>query len=192
MLTMCYPPLARALHGQTQFLTRLRLFRAAVPSNAVHPLFALQHTILDRARVPNVLSIAECAIGPVGILMRTDGSSPSNLSLAARPGTPNQACNLVDVARSTSAGDMELSSSELLNLDDSFEGLATTKNALLRILSSSCPLFFGNPTSVLRKVHIAIRVHHGPQRPSWSSHVQHTIHCCETSYFRVVREVFMS
>ena len=55
MLTMFDPPLARALLSQTQFLTRLRLFPAAVPSNAVHPLLALQHiidTICDGARVP--------------------------------------------------------------------------------------------------------------------------------------------
>ena len=45
MLTMFDPPLARALQGQTQLLTRLRLFLAAVPSNAVHPLLALQRTI---------------------------------------------------------------------------------------------------------------------------------------------------
>ena len=57
MLTMFDPPLARALQGQTQFLTRLRLFLAAVRSNAVHPLLALQHTtdtICDRARVPKL------------------------------------------------------------------------------------------------------------------------------------------
>ena len=47
--------LARALLSQTQLLTRLRLFLVAVSSNAVHLLFALQHTIdtiCDRARVP--------------------------------------------------------------------------------------------------------------------------------------------
>ena len=70
--------------------------------------------------------------------MRTDGSSPSNVSLVAGPGVPNAACTLVDVARLTSVGDIELSSSTLLFLDDSFEGLAATKNArLLRIMSSS-------------------------------------------------------
>ena len=55
MLTTFDPPLARALLSQTQFLTRLRLFLAAVSSNAVHPLLALQDTIdtiCDRARDP--------------------------------------------------------------------------------------------------------------------------------------------
>ena len=55
MLSMFDPPLARALLSQAQLLTRLRLFLAAVPLNAVHPLFALQYTIdtiCDRARVP--------------------------------------------------------------------------------------------------------------------------------------------
>ena len=60
MLTTFDPPLARALLSQTQFLTRLRLFLAAVSSNAVHPLFALQHTIdtiCDRARVPKFCAV---------------------------------------------------------------------------------------------------------------------------------------
>ena len=60
--------------------------------------------------------------------MCTDGSSPSNVSCRRAPGTPNPACTLVDVARSTSAGDIELSSSALLFLDNSFDGLAATKN----------------------------------------------------------------
>ena len=78
----------------------------------------------------------------MGILILTDGASPSNVSLAAGSGTPNQACTLVDVARSTSACDIELSSSTLLFLADGFEGLAATKNTpLLRITSSSFPLF---------------------------------------------------
>ena len=84
MLTMFDPPLAQGLQSQTQFLTLLRLFPAAVPSSAVHPPFALQHTIdtiCDRASVPklrNFLSTAEGITGPVRIPMRTDGSSPSN------------------------------------------------------------------------------------------------------------------
>ena len=74
--------------------------------------------------------------------MRTDGSSPSNVSLAAGPGTLNPACTLVDVARSTSAGDIELSSSALFFLDVGFEGLVATKNTPpLRITSSSFLLF---------------------------------------------------
>ena len=129
MLTTFDPPLARALLSQTQFLTRLRLFLAAVSSNAVHLLLALQHTIdtiCDRARpeaLCNVSSVSGGAAGPVGILIRTDGSSPSNVSLAAESGTPNPACTLVDVARSTSACDIELSSSALLFLNDGFESL---------------------------------------------------------------------
>ena len=135
----------------------------------------------------NVLSTAEGVTRSVGILMRTDGFSPSNVSLAAGPGTPNPARTLVDVARSTSADDIELSSSALLFLDDSFQGLDATKNApLLKIKSSSFPAVFGGPTTILREVHIATRVHHGPQRPDWSSHVQHTMHCCDSSNFRVV------
>ena len=59
----------------------------------------------------------------MGILIRTDGSSPSNVSLAAESGTPNTACTLIDVARSTSDCDVELSS-----IDDGFESLVATKN----------------------------------------------------------------
>ena len=65
MLTMFDPLLARALQGQTQLLIRLRLFLAAVPSNAVHPLLALQRTIdtIQIGACPealcNVLSTAE-------------------------------------------------------------------------------------------------------------------------------------
>ena len=122
----------------------------------------------------------------MGILIGTDGSSPSNVSLAAGSRTPNPACTVVDVARSTSACDIELSSSTLLVLDDSFESLAATKNTpLLRITSSSFPLFSGNPTLVLREVHIATRVQHGPKRPDGSSHVQHTMCCCDPSCFTV-------
>ena len=74
--------------------------------------------------------------------MRTDGSSPSNVSLAAGSEILNPACTLVDVARSTSACDIVSSSIALLFLDDSFEGLAATKNTpLLRITSRSFPLF---------------------------------------------------
>ena len=51
MLSTFDPPLARALLSQTQLLTRLRLFLAAVSSNAVHPLHTID-TICDRARVP--------------------------------------------------------------------------------------------------------------------------------------------
>ena len=84
----------------------------------------------------------EGVTGPVGILMRTDDSSPSNVSLAAGSETLNPACTLVDVARPTSACDIELSSSALLFLDDSFEGLVATENASpLGITSSSFPLF---------------------------------------------------
>ena len=66
MLTMFDPPLARALLSQTQLLTRLRLFLAAVSSNAVHPLFALQHTIdtvCDRARVPKHCATSSLQLG---------------------------------------------------------------------------------------------------------------------------------
>ena len=55
MMTMFDLSFAQALQSQTQFLTRLRPFLAAVPSNAVHPLFALQNKIdkiCDRSRVP--------------------------------------------------------------------------------------------------------------------------------------------
>ena len=142
MLTMFDPLLARALQSQTQFLTWLRLFPAAVSANAVHPLFALQHTIdniCDRARVSK---FCEGVTGPMGILMRTDDSSPSNVSIAAGSETLNPACTLVDVAHPTSACDIELSSSALLFLDDSFEGLVATENAPpLGITSSSFPLF---------------------------------------------------
>ena len=103
----------------------------------------------------NVLSTAEGVFGPVGILMRTDGSSPS--------WTPNPACTLDVVARSTPAGDIELSSSTLLFLDNSFEGLvATKKHSTAENHIKFFPVVFGNPTSVLREVHIATRVHHGP------------------------------
>ena len=149
MLSTLEPPLARALLSRTQLLTRLCLFLAAVSSNAIHPLFALQHTIdtiCDRVRVPKhcetFFSSAEGVTKPVEILIRTDGSCPSNVSLAAGPRTPNPACTLNDVAGSTSARDIELSSSALLFLDDSFKGLAATKNTpLLRITSSSFQLF---------------------------------------------------
>ena len=137
MLTVFDPPLARALQSQTQFLTRLRLFLAAVPSNAVHPLLALQHTIdtiCDRARVPKPCATLSLPLRP---------SSQSNVSLAARPETPNPACTFADVARSTSAGDIESSSSALLFLDNSFEGLAATENTPpLRIMLGSLPLFW--------------------------------------------------
>ena len=74
--------------------------------------------------------------------MRTDDSSPSNVSLAAGSETLNPACTLADVARSTPAGDIELSSSALFFLDNSFEGLIAMKNTPpLRITSSSFPLF---------------------------------------------------
>ena len=97
---------------------------------------------VSRSFVQLSLYTADGVTGPVGILIRTDGSSPSNVSLAAGSGTPNAACTLVDVARATSACDIELSSSTLLFLDDSFEGLAATKNTpLLTITSSSFPLF---------------------------------------------------
>ena len=194
MLTMFDPPLARAMQSQTRSLTRLRLFLAAVPSNAVHPLLALQHnidTICDGARVPKpcatfVLSTAEGVTGPVRILIRTDGSSPSNVSLAAGPRTPNPACTLVDAARSTSAGDIELSSSALLFLDDSFEGLAATKNAPpLRITSNSSPLFLAiqhrslvkytsQPESIMDPSDRIDRL------------MSNTIDCCDPSYFSVV------
>ena len=88
MLSTLDPPLARALLRQTQLLTRLRLFLAAVSSNAIHPLFALQHTIdtiCDRARVlkflRNFLSTAEGVPGPVGILIRTVHLRPTCHSL---------------------------------------------------------------------------------------------------------------
>ena len=143
------PLLARALQSQTQLVTRLHLFLAAVPSNAVYPLLALQHaidTIHARARVPKFCATFSLQLGvspgPWGTLIRTDGFSPSNVSLVAGPGTPNPACTLVDVARSTSACDIELSSSTLLFLEDSFEGLVPTNNTLLlRITSTSFPLF---------------------------------------------------
>ena len=121
MLTTFDPPLARAL------LTPSAIGR--VSRSFVQ--LSLQSWRCHRAR---------------GNLMRTDGSSPSNVSLAARSETPNPACTLVAVARSTSACDIELGSSALLFLDDGFEGLAATKNIPpLRITS----------TSVLREVHIA-------------------------------------
>ena len=120
-------------------------------------------------------------------------SSQSNVSLAARPETPNPACTFADVARSTSAGDIESSSSALLFLDNSFEGLAATENTPpLRIMLGSFPLFLGDPTSVLREIHIATRVNHGPQRPDRSSHAQHTIDCCDPSYFSVVAHLSRS
>ena len=144
MLTTLGPPLARALLSQTQFLTRPRLFLAAVPSNAVDPLLALQHTIdtiCDRARVLKHCTTSSLQLkvtGPVGILIRTDGSSPSNVSLAAESGTPNTACTLIDVARSTSACDVELSS-----IDDGFESLVATKNTPpLKVTASSFQLFW--------------------------------------------------
>ena len=129
MLTMFDPPLARALQSQTQFLTRLRLFLAAVlhkcgssaPRAAAHHRHHLRYGACPEA-LCNVLSTAEGVTGPVGILIRTDGSSPSNVSLSAGPGTPNPACTLVNVTFSTYAGDIELSSSALLFLDNSFEG----------------------------------------------------------------------
>ena len=87
--------------------------------------------------------------------MHTDDSSPSNVSLAAGSGTPNPACTLVDVARSTSACDIELSSSALFFRDNSFEGLVGAKIAPpLGITQKFLPIVFGNPTSVLREAHI--------------------------------------
>ena len=122
----------------------------------------------------------------MGILIRTDGTSPSNVSLAAESGIPNPSCTLVDIARSTSACDTESSSSTLLFFEDGFESLIATKNTPpLNITSSSFPLFLAIQHRFLREVHIATRIHHGPQRPDRSSHVQHTMHCCDPSCFTV-------
>ena len=45
----------------------------------------------------------------------------------------------------------------------SFAGLAATKNNLHCESCQVSTILFGYPTEVLRKVHIATRVHHGPQ-----------------------------
>ena len=79
--------------------------------------------------------------------MRTDDSSPSNVSLSAGSGTPNPACNLVNVARSTSACDIELSSCALFFRDNSFEGLvAHEERSTAGNHVKFFPIIFGDPT----------------------------------------------
>ena len=142
---------------------------------------------LSRSFTYNFLSTAEGVTGPVRILMHFDGSSPSNVSLAAGSGSPNPACTLVDVARSTSACDIELSSSALFFRDDGFEGFVGTKNTPpLGIMSSSFSLFLAIQHRSFVKYTSQPESIQGPQRPDWSSHVQHTVDCCDPSYFSVV------
>ena len=94
MLAMFGLPLSRTLQSQTQFCTRLRLFLAAISTNAVHPTFALQLTIDTICGGARVLEFGAAfsragVAGCVGVLVRAGGTSPSGVSLAARLGIPN-------------------------------------------------------------------------------------------------------
>ena len=89
----------------------------------------------------------------MGILIRTEGTSPSNVSLAAESGIPNPSCTLVDIARSTSACDIDFSSSTLLFFEDGFESLVA-----LKITSSSFSFFWQSNIGSSRSTHLSDQI----------------------------------
>ena len=133
------------------------------PSSVVYLLFAPQCTIgTSCGMTRSARSAAEGVAGPVGALIRTVGSpSPSNVASAAGPATTKG--HRVELQRACAPW------CQLCRLGCHEEHTSTANHVeLLTVLS-------GYPTLVLREVHIATRLHHGPQRPYRPPHVQHAV-----------------